>query len=90
MHFIRPMKDIIAKEVALYNYFNHIEYQTRFSVISKLKRNSSIGRLTESFIVGLVKDFPSTVSTVVQTSMKLLKPDNILSNSKCIICQWYD
>ena len=37
------------------------------------------------FIVGLERDYPSTVSTVARTAAKL-KPSELIRDEKCIIC----
>ncbi|KAG2180005.1 hypothetical protein INT43_003792, partial [Umbelopsis isabellina] len=85
---IRPMKDMLGKEIAYYNR-NHgiaknVMQTTNFT--TKATSKSSIERLTEEFITGLDRDFPSTVSTVSRTASKLTVHSEMDVNDKCAIC----
>ncbi|KAI7904948.1 uncharacterized protein BX663DRAFT_501126 [Cokeromyces recurvatus] len=85
---MRPMKDMLAKEIGLYNYFvktdQYIISPLNFSTMMPGK--SSIERLTEEFIVGLERDFPSTVSTVCRTVMKLTPAADMDLTQTCAMC----
>ncbi|CAM0139613.1 unnamed protein product [Umbelopsis sp. WA50703] len=85
---IRPMKDMLGKEIAFYNR-NHgiaknVIQTTNFT--TKATSKSSIERLTEEFITGLDRDFPSTVSTVSRTASKLTVHSELDVSNKCAIC----
>lgn len=68
---LRPMGELLAKQVALYNQRIGLEALHHHALSTKIPARSSMYRLTEEFIVGLDKDFPSTVSTVTRTASKL-------------------
>ncbi|XP_067937418.1 cytoplasmic tRNA 2-thiolation protein 2-A-like isoform X1 [Watersipora subatra] len=72
VYIMRPLKDFTDKEVAMYNRFNGITAVTRLSFTTKAVAGSSINKLTEAFITGLQDQFPSTVSTIMRTSEKLM------------------
>ncbi|KAI9286277.1 hypothetical protein BC943DRAFT_276584, partial [Umbelopsis sp. AD052] len=88
MTIIRPMKDMLAKEIAVYNRNHNIDGfvipTTNWS--TKATSKSSIERLTEEFITGLDRDFPSTVSTVSRTASKLTVSNDLDVGNKCAIC----
>ncbi|CAO3696462.1 unnamed protein product [Umbelopsis ramanniana] len=88
MAIIRPMKDMLAKEIAVYNRNHNIDGfvipTTNWS--TKATSKSSIERLTEEFITGLDRDFPSTVSTVSRTASKLTVSNDLDIANKCAIC----
>jgi len=85
---VRPMKDMLAKEIAVYNRNHNIDKfvipTTNWS--TKTAAKSSIERLTEEFIAGLDRDFPSTVSTVSRTASKLTVSKDLDVTNKCAIC----
>ncbi|CAG8624724.1 956_t:CDS:2, partial [Paraglomus occultum] len=82
---MRPMKDMLSKEIGLYNQFLDLDSVFIPSLTTMLPPKASIERLTEDFIVGLERDYPSTVSTVARTAAKL-KPSELMQDEKCIIC----
>ncbi|RIA91741.1 hypothetical protein C1645_847160 [Glomus cerebriforme] len=82
----RPMKDMLSKEIGIYNQFAGLEDIYIQSVTSMMHAKASIERLTEDFIVRLEKEFPSTVSTIARTGAKLTPSDYILEENRCIIC----
>ncbi|KAI8088967.1 uncharacterized protein BX664DRAFT_262685 [Halteromyces radiatus] len=86
---LRPMKDMLAKEMGIYNRLHGIDHDvtTPFNFGTYNAPKSSIERLTEDFIVGLDRDFPSTVSTISRTASKLTPHSNIDYSKKCAICQ---
>ncbi|RHZ75829.1 hypothetical protein Glove_209g99 [Diversispora epigaea] len=82
----RPMKDMISKEIGLYNHY--LGFETVFipSLTSLQPSKSSIERLTEDFIVGLERDYPSTVSTIARTGSKLTISNSIDDENRCALC----
>ncbi|CAG8644177.1 19498_t:CDS:10, partial [Dentiscutata erythropus] len=83
---VRPMKDMLSKEIGIYNKFQGFETTITNSLTSMMPQKASIDRLTEEFVVKLERDFPSTVSTISRTAAKLTPPEFIDSDSRCIIC----
>ncbi|KAI7857441.1 hypothetical protein BDC45DRAFT_544229 [Circinella umbellata] len=85
---LRPMKDMLSKEIGLYNRFKDLEEYvippTDFNTGKPAK--SSIERLTEEFITTLDRDFPSTVSTISRTASKLTPLNDVDLSKKCAIC----
>ncbi|KAI9491663.1 hypothetical protein BDB00DRAFT_766680 [Zychaea mexicana] len=85
---LRPMKDMLSKEIGLYNRFMGLEEYvippTDFNTGKPAK--SSIERLTEEFITTLDRDFPSTVSTISRTASKLTPLNDMDMSKKCAIC----
>ncbi|KAG1848282.1 hypothetical protein F4604DRAFT_1973925 [Suillus subluteus] len=78
---IRPLRDITAKECAVYVWWNK-------SVIGRDKQRCAIlgmAALTKNFVVRLEKDYPSTVSTITQICEKL-EPKDAASGQ----CRLYD
>ncbi|KAL1923429.1 uncharacterized protein VTP21DRAFT_8409 [Calcarisporiella thermophila] len=84
---MRPMKDANSKEIAMYNKFNGLDPVAIPNLSTYAPAKASIDRLTEDFIVGLDKDFPSTVSTIARTGAKLTANQAIDPNQRCVICQ---
>lgn len=89
---IRPLKDCLTKELDICCRLNNlevIEYHAanlEHSMRTKAEVKS-INRLTEEFITGLDKDFPSTVATVCRTAAKLTAPEAALYRNRCPLCQ---
>ncbi|KAI0359973.1 hypothetical protein OH77DRAFT_1471896 [Trametes cingulata] len=80
---VRPLRDIGMKECAAWAWWS------RVPVVGKEKwgwagAKPGIGTLTKDFIVGLEKDYPSTVSTIVRTCGKLAPKGEV--SGKCILC----
>ncbi|ORZ22640.1 hypothetical protein BCR42DRAFT_319838 [Absidia repens] len=86
---LRPMKDMLAKEMGMYNRLHGVDHDVTapFNWGTYMPPKSSIERLTEDFIVGLDRDFPSTVSTISRTASKLTPHSNIDYSKTCAICQ---
>jgi cytoplasmic tRNA 2-thiolation protein 2 len=85
---MRPMKDMLSKEIGFYNHFSNVNQYviTTENFSTKMPGKSSIGRLTEEFIVGLERNFPSTVSTVCRTTLKLNPASDMDTSVTCAIC----
>ncbi|RCH85322.1 Cytoplasmic tRNA 2-thiolation protein 2 [Rhizopus azygosporus] len=85
---MRPMKDMLSKEVGLYNYFSGIDKLVipPYNFGTMMPAKSSIDRLTEDFINGLERDFPSTVSTVCRTVGKLTPSKDMDYKQTCAMC----
>lgn len=83
----RPMRDCIMKEVGFFNRWTEQPSVVVPTFSTGLLNRSSIDRLTESFVVGLDRDFPSTVPTVCRTMEKLAPQAGVLEAPVCILCQ---
>ncbi|KAI0775303.1 hypothetical protein BD413DRAFT_471374 [Trametes elegans] len=80
---VRPLRDIGMKECAAWAWWSGV------TVVGKEKwgwagAKPGIGTLTKDFIVGLEKDYPSTVSTIVRTCGKLAPKGEV--SGTCILC----
>lgn len=84
---IRPLRDLNAKEVSLYNVVNQVDTVFVPAITTKMSSSSSIERLTETFITGLQADFPSSVPNIVRTSEKLGQSELRNSSGSCTFCQ---
>ena len=84
--FIRPMREFMMKEIALYNFFNRIETVSVRKLASMTHSHASIDRLTEVFVSGLQADFPFTVSTIFRTGDKLSVKESTDDQSACALC----
>ncbi|CAJ0847331.1 10956_t:CDS:2 [Entrophospora sp. SA101] len=83
----RPMKDMLSKEIGIYNHFLELDIIfTPTLTTMKTSSKASIDKLTEDFIVGLEKEYPSTVSTIVRTAAKLNTSNSIDPENRCVIC----
>lgn len=85
---MRPMKDMLSKEIGFYNYFAKIDKHVlpAYNFGTKMPAKSSIERLTEEFIVGIECEFPSTVSTICRTITKLQPSENMDLTKSCAMC----
>nr|XP_039262764.1 cytoplasmic tRNA 2-thiolation protein 2-like [Styela clava] len=92
INLLRPLRDIGAKEIAVYTNINKIQSVFLPNFSTKVPATSSIQRLTEDFIVSLTSDFPATETTVYRTSNKLemmknsKKEENKDTNENCFLC----
>ncbi|KAI0326630.1 hypothetical protein GY45DRAFT_1258698 [Cubamyces sp. BRFM 1775] len=80
---VRPLRDVGMKECAAWAWWSSVP------VVGKEKwvwagAKPGIASLTKDFIVGLEKDYPSTVSTIVRTCSKLAPKGEV--SGKCILC----
>uniref|UniRef100_A0A8C4SIF0 Cytoplasmic tRNA 2-thiolation protein 2 n=2 Tax=Erpetoichthys calabaricus TaxID=27687 RepID=A0A8C4SIF0_ERPCA len=88
---IRPMREYSAKEIAFYNKLFGVPSVFTAGLNTKAPEKASIQHLTESFIVKLQADFPSTVSTIYRTSEKLnprysQTPADDKGTETCLLC----
>ncbi|KAG0696207.1 hypothetical protein DFH29DRAFT_212442 [Suillus ampliporus] len=82
LRVIRPLRDVTAKECAVYAWWNDV------TVIGRDKQRRAIlgiAALTKNFVVGLEKDYPSTVSTITRTCEKLEPKD--APSGQCRLCK---
>ncbi|KAJ3081706.1 Cytoplasmic tRNA 2-thiolation protein 2 [Quaeritorhiza haematococci] len=70
---LRPLKEVLSKEIGIFNHYQSIQIHpaATTSVTTKMPAKASIDRLTEEFIVGLQRDYPSTINTIVRTISKV-------------------
>ncbi|KAJ7126960.1 hypothetical protein C8R44DRAFT_617440 [Mycena epipterygia] len=78
----RPLRDIGMKECTVWSWWRGLEV---IGKESSLGGKQGIGALTKNFIVGLERDYPSTVSTIARTCGKLAPKDS--SDVTCILCK---
>jgi cytoplasmic tRNA 2-thiolation protein 2 len=83
---LRPMREFVAKEIFLYNFFQGIEAISIPTLATKSNCYASIDRLTEEFISGLQVQFPFTINTIFRTGDKLTLKDNSVSGYHCSLC----
>ncbi|KIJ11958.1 hypothetical protein PAXINDRAFT_177237 [Paxillus involutus ATCC 200175] len=79
---VRPLRDVTMKECAAFAWWNSITVVGRDK---QARANAGIPGLTQDFIVGLEKDYPSTVSTIARTCAKL--EPKTASRESCTLCQ---
>ncbi|KAG9067952.1 Cytoplasmic tRNA 2-thiolation protein 2 [Linnemannia hyalina] len=87
---IRPLKDCLVKELDTFCRLNGLmlieRHHAQLDWTMKTKAEvKSIRRLTDEFITGLDKEFPSTVATVCRTAAKLTPPEATY-DQKCPLC----
>ncbi|KAJ2861223.1 Cytoplasmic tRNA 2-thiolation protein 2 [Coemansia aciculifera] len=82
----RPMRDLIMKEIAFFNLWTRQPSVVVPTFTTGAPETASIDRLTESFVVGLDRDFVSTVPTVCRTVQKLELCPEALTAAQCIVC----
>lgn len=85
---MRPMKDMLSKEIGFYNYFSKIDQYIlpAYNFSTMMPAKSSIERLTEEFIVGIEREFSSTVSTICRTITKLQPSAEMDMTKTCAMC----
>lgn len=83
---LRPMREFVAKEISLYNFFNNVEAVNIPTLATKSGCYASIDRLTEEFISGLQAQLSSTVNTVFRTGDKLSVNEAKDLSQKCVLC----
>ncbi|GAW01667.1 cytoplasmic trna 2-thiolation protein 2 [Lentinula edodes] len=82
VRLIRPLQEITMKECSMWAWWNNLR------VLGKQRHpgvKQGIGALTKDFIVGLERDYPSTVSTIARTCAKLAPRVGALGS--CILCE---
>uniref|UniRef100_A0A4W4GZ13 Cytoplasmic tRNA 2-thiolation protein 2 n=1 Tax=Electrophorus electricus TaxID=8005 RepID=A0A4W4GZ13_ELEEL len=88
---VRPMRDYSSKEIAFYNRLFGVRSLFISGLGTKTSDKASIQQLTESFVIKLQADFPSTVSTIYRTSEKLHtacppQTSGAVAADKCLLC----
>ncbi|KAJ3171340.1 Cytoplasmic tRNA 2-thiolation protein 2 [Geranomyces variabilis] len=83
---VRPLRDLSAKQIAIFNRTAKVETFVTPGVTTGMPAKASIDRLTEAFVVGLVKDFPMTVNTVLRTAMKVRTGCEEKETPRCTFC----
>ncbi|KAG6862558.1 hypothetical protein C0995_000106 [Termitomyces sp. Mi166 len=81
IRIIRPLQDIAMKECGMWAWWHSLD------VVGREKfpgGKQSIGQLTRDFIVGLERDYPSTVSTIARTCAKLAPKQG--TGGICLLC----
>ncbi|KAF8071905.1 hypothetical protein FPV67DRAFT_1483121 [Lyophyllum atratum] len=79
---IRPLRETGMKECAMWAWWH------RLHVVGREKfpgEKQSIGPLTKEFVVGLERDYPSTVSTIARTCAKLTPKKG--TGGTCLLCE---
>ncbi|KAJ7931545.1 hypothetical protein B0H13DRAFT_1958724 [Mycena leptocephala] len=79
---VRPLRDIGMKECAVWAWWRALKVVGKESILGG---KQGVGALTKNFIVGLERDYPSTVSTIARTCGKLAPKDS--SDAMCILCE---
>lgn len=82
VRILRPLREIGMKECAAWAWWNDLNVIGKESFASS---RQTIAGLTKDFIVGLEKDYPSTVSTIARTCGKLAPKDD--AGSLCVLCE---
>lgn len=83
MPVLKPLREFVSKEITFYNQLKSIAFYEGPNFGTKQNKKSSLGKLTESFISGLQKDFPATVYTIYKIATKI-EPKHL--PGKCILC----
>ncbi|KAG6908694.1 hypothetical protein DXG01_003708 [Tephrocybe rancida] len=82
IRIIRPLQDVGMKECAMWAWWHGL------NVVGREKfpgGKQSIGPLTKEFIVGLERDYPSTVSAIARTCAKLAPKKG--AGGICLLCE---
>lgn len=82
VRLVRPLRDVSMKECQAWVWWH------RLPVVGKQRipvPKQTIGHLTKEFIIGLERDYPSTVSTIAKTAGKLAPKGE--SGERCILCE---
>lgn len=102
--FIRPLREVLPDEIAMYNRVKELRVLQVPSIVSAEQPNASIDRLTENLLVGLQRSFPATMGAVSKTAYKVQtrttdglvgpfqnqpEPTEELAFFKCAICYSY-
>ncbi|RDB25593.1 Cytoplasmic tRNA 2-thiolation protein 2 [Hypsizygus marmoreus] len=82
IRIIRPLRDIGMKECAIWAWWNGLDVVGRERFPGG---QQSIGPMTKDFIVGLERDYPSTVSTIARTCAKLTPKQG--TSGTCALCE---
>ncbi|KAL3859280.1 hypothetical protein ACJMK2_009506 [Sinanodonta woodiana] len=85
--FLRPLREFSSKEIGMYNALNDVESFFIPTLTTKGSDGASIEHLTEAFVTGLQRDYPSTVSNIMRTGEKLSTGAEEESKEYCAMCQ---
>ncbi|KAJ3997417.1 hypothetical protein F5050DRAFT_1752364 [Lentinula boryana] len=82
VRLIRPLQEITLKECSMWAWWNDLLVvgQEKY-----LRDKDGIEALTKEFIIGLERDYPSTVSTIARTCAKLTP--KVDAAGLCILCE---
>ncbi|KAJ1524441.1 hypothetical protein ONE63_010938 [Megalurothrips usitatus] len=88
---LRPLLELSSKEIAFYSVYFKLSSVFIPSLCSKAQCDSSIHNLSKKFVMELMENFPSTVSTVFRTGEKLGSSSSTSvrgdQEDVCILCQ---
>ncbi|KAI0303838.1 hypothetical protein B0F90DRAFT_1334879 [Multifurca ochricompacta] len=82
VRLVRPLRDVGMKECTAWVWWHQL------LVVGKQRipvPKQTIGDLTKNFIIGLERDYPSTVSTIAKTVGKLAPRGD--SRVRCVLCE---
>ncbi|KAH9058354.1 hypothetical protein EDB87DRAFT_1626203 [Lactarius vividus] len=82
VRLVRPLRDVGMKECQAWIWW------CQLPVVGKQRiplPKQTIGHLTKEFIIGLERDYPSTVSTIAKTAGKLAPKGE--PGERCILCE---
>lgn len=82
VRLVRPLRDVGMKECQAWVWWHQLP------VVGKQRipiPKQNIGHLTKGFIIGLERDYPSTVSTIAKTAGKLAPKGEF--GERCILCE---
>jgi len=82
VRLIRPLRDVGMKESAAWVWWHRVRVVGKQRILISER---TIGQLTKDFIIGLERDYPSTVSTIAKTVGKLAPKGK--SGTRCILCE---
>ncbi|TFK40395.1 hypothetical protein BDQ12DRAFT_711752 [Crucibulum laeve] len=82
VRIIRPLREVGIKECAIWAWWMELKVVGRERYAGG---RQGIGALTRDFIMGLERDYPSTVSTIARTCAKLAPKEG--SDGVCILCE---
>eukprot|EP01114_Cavostelium_apophysatum_P007037 TRINITY_DN1871_c0_g3_i1.p2 TRINITY_DN1871_c0_g3~~TRINITY_DN1871_c0_g3_i1.p2 ORF type:complete len:443 (+),score=113.31 TRINITY_DN1871_c0_g3_i1:224-1552(+) len=84
--FIRPMRELLAKDIAIFNRFKNLEPVVVTALDTKSNPKFSIDHLAEAFLEGLQSDFPHTTHTLLRSGGKLTQPPSASNSRRCAMC----
>lgn len=83
---VRPLQDIGAKECAAYVRWRHLPIvPAPTHALPEFGGKATISGLATDFVVGLERDYPSTVSAIVRTCAKLKSKEE--GEGRCVLCE---
>jgi cytoplasmic tRNA 2-thiolation protein 2 len=83
---LKPMREILAKEIGLFNRFKSLESFSNSNLTTGMDKKASIDRITADFLAGLQENLPSTVSTITRTAFKIPSHFDPSCHQTCILC----